>query len=619
MAPRAVGVNEGGGHIGGYVINDTVAIGSLEVPETPFILAEEGDLTARRERQWDGVFGFGRSPPISGGPSLPGRLETLQRPPTYVIAPQTGRYLEEKAARMCVGAAQERLESIGPFTWTTALDIRGGPMKGAWAFEAVGKVNDLEPKSFIAMIETGTSYLLVPEKHYLQIVRSLVPQFDDYCGYDKDVGNIVVCDCEAKSAIVGQVVLEIVGSDGQQYDLEINSHNLMEEAPIKKNTKHWMANNEEVCVLQVQQLPKIGKKKSSYGILGNPFEDRGRQPFGMMHPGPFPGAVMGPLMLPLGPLMGPGMPGPPPGGMVGGPVSKDQLKKAAEAAKEIGQVVQGMEKAVEEAKEHHEGKAGLMQELLDSLASMPGTGKVMKEEVTQIMKDGERCVTELVRAPNGTVMKETTWLVDEDGHKQREAEPGHCNHRRLEAPMEPQESRALRKNRRLLPKDEVWVLGDVFLRRHVVAFDFENSRLGFAVEEASQEELDAREAQLAQENSAGGSIEALVGETGAPMQQFNEDGATGLPSEVWQAGGMQDAREHPPAVVYDEEFGSESSVGMKTVLVATALVMGAGAFCGLFGSRSGLEETRQPAFNYPEEEGPDAPVEAQPGSIEAAE
>ena len=23
-----------------------------EVPETPFILAEEGDLTARRERQW---------------------------------------------------------------------------------------------------------------------------------------------------------------------------------------------------------------------------------------------------------------------------------------------------------------------------------------------------------------------------------------------------------------------------------------------------------------------------------------------------------------------------------------------------------------------------------------
>eukprot|EP00913_Durusdinium_trenchii_P035772 g33473.t1 len=65
----------------------------------------------------------------------------------------------------------------------------------------------------------------------------------------------------------------------------------------------------------------------------------------------------------------------------------------------------------------------------------------------------------------------------------------------------------------------------------------------------------------------------------------------------------QGAADHPPEVVYDEEFGSESSVGMKTVLVATALVMGVGAFCGLFGStRGGLEETRQPAFNYPEEE-----------------
>ena len=32
---------------------------------------------------------------------------------------------------------------------------------------------------------------------------------------------------------------------------------------------------------------------------------------------------------------------------------------------------------------------------------------------------------------------------------------------------------------------------------------------------------------------------------------------------------------------------------MKTVLIATALVMGVGAFCGLFGSaRGGMEEMR---------------------------
>ena len=39
---------------------------------------------------------------------------------------------------------------------------------------------------------------------YLEIVRSLVPEFDQYCGYDKDVGNVVVCDCEVKAHVQGQ-------------------------------------------------------------------------------------------------------------------------------------------------------------------------------------------------------------------------------------------------------------------------------------------------------------------------------------------------------------------------------------------------------------------------------
>jgi len=509
--------------------------------------------------------------------------------------------LEEKAARLCLGAAPERLEYIGPFTWTKALDLRKGPAKGAWAFEAVGKVNDLQPKSITAMIETGTSYLLVPENDYLEIARSLVPQFDDYCGYDEDVGNIVLCDCEVKSAVSGQVVIEITGSDGEQYELSLNSKNLFQEAPIRKNSKHWMANNEEVCILQVQQLPPRGKQRSTYGILGNPFEDRGRSPFGLMHPGPFPGGIMGPMMLPMGgAVIGPGITAPPPGGI---PLSKEQMKKAQERASEIGEVVEGLEHAVEKAKEKHEGGNGIMKELLESLSNMPGNGKQMKEDITQVMPNGERCVTELVRAPNGTVLKETTWFVDEDGNKDREATVGHCNkHRRLQA-----ESLRGRHLQEHLP-DNLWVLGDLFLRRHVVAFDFENSRLGFAIEEASPEELRAREEEIAREESAGGSIEALEGQHSAPVQQFNEDGTGGVPSnEVWRGDNqMEDPRAHPPAVVYDEEFGSESSVGMKTVLVATALVMGVGAFCGLFGSsRSGLEETRQPAFNYPEEE--DAP------------
>lgn len=99
----------------------------------------------------------------------------------YVLAPQTGRYLEEKAARLCLGAPPERMANIGPFTWTTAVDVELGPAHGAWAFQATSRVNGLTPKSITAMIEppgdtrltafrarTGTSYLLVPARECLE-------------------------------------------------------------------------------------------------------------------------------------------------------------------------------------------------------------------------------------------------------------------------------------------------------------------------------------------------------------------------------------------------------------------------------------------------------------------
>ncbi|CAJ1353993.1 unnamed protein product [Effrenium voratum] len=480
----------------------------LQIRDQPFLLAEEGDLTARRERAWDrgigmegvgfrgsnpkawvrhmsclsdGVMGLGRKRPLTGGPSLHQSLVAQGRPATYILAPQTGRYLEEKAGRLALGVAPERLEYIGPFTWVDVLNSAGSA-KGGWSFLATGKVNDLPPRPVMAMIETGTSYLLVPAKEYLSIVRSLVPTFDQHCGYDEEVGNIVVCDCEAKNSVTGEVVLQINARDGEEYKLQLNSRNLLQEAPAKRDHKHWMANNEEVCVLQIQQLP-ANDRDSAYGILGHPFADRGRSPFGFLHPGPFPGSMMGPLLIPLGagpngplsPLMRPGMPPPPPGGMPGLPISKGELKKAAEEASEIGEVVQGMAEAVEKAKEKNERGGGLMKELLDSLAHMPGTGKVMKEEVTQMMPNGDRCTTELVRAANGTVLHERTWLVDDDGNKQREATPGQC-------PKHKQ--RRLEEQPRQLAQDDFWVLGDVFLRRHVVAFDFAGNRLGFAVEEA---------------------------------------------------------------------------------------------------------------------------------------
>ncbi|CAE6918104.1 unnamed protein product [Symbiodinium natans] len=285
------------------------------------------------------------------------------------------------------------------------------------------------------------------------------------------------------------------------------------------------------------------------------------------------------------------------------PYSTAELKKEAVQREEMSEVIQGMQHAVQEAHEKHEGQAGLVSELLKQLTDLPGTGHVMKEEISQVLRNGERCTTELVRSANGTVMEETTWLLTSEGRKVKEPSPGYCsknNQRRLE---EASDSR-LRGRSLQSSADNTWVLGDIFLRRHVVAFDFENSRLGFALEEVSAEELEAREQALREEAQGQGSIEAMETDgSSPPLQQFNQDGEDPASAREWEraqaAAQALVNKAHGPPVIYDEELsGSGTSNGMKTVLVATALVMGVGAFCGLFSSSRGglLEETRSPAF-----------------------
>lgn len=616
LAPRAVSVVEGGGHVGGYVINDTITIGNLEVPKQPFILAEEGDLVARRERAWDGVFGFGRKKPLTGGPSLHANLQSYGHPATYILGPETARYLSNKAARLAVGVRQSRLQDVGPFAWTEAVKVRFGGGQGSWAFEAEAEVKDLPPKLITAIIETGTSFMLVPPGEYLNIARTLVPKFDDFCGVDRDAGNTVICDCEVKKDLTGQVTLKIHGDDGQLYHLDIEMDHLLQEAPAKKSDKHWMANNEEVCVLQVQQLPPTATHDSPFGVLGHPFRDEGRAVYGTNHPGPFPGGMIGPMMMPFGPALrgkggappfSPGMPPGPPGDLFKAP-TKAEVRQEVAKAKEMSQVLQGMQEAVKAADDKHEGQAGLVGELLKKLSDLPGTGTLMKEEISQVLSNGERCTTELVRAANGTVIEETTWLLTNEGRKVKEPSPGYCaknQGRRLEGGDAQLRGRKLQNG-----PENLWVLGDIFLRRHVVAFDFESDRLGFAMEKASAQELVAREQELREEAGQQGSIQALEqgGEPsldGQSLQQFNQDGADTTNDRDWaraeaaaQAAMDQRSAAPPNQVIYHEDLSGGSNNGMKTVLVATALVMGVGAFCGLFSSSRGglLEETRTPAF-----------------------
>lgn len=133
--------------------------------------------------------------------------------------------------------------------------------------------------------------------------------------------------------------------------------------------------------------------------------------------------------------------------------------------------------------------------LLKSLGNIGGTGAVMKEEVSEYLGDGQRCITEVTRAPNGSVTEKSSWLITADGRKRKASTP-ECSKTKAAADKADdgsrrlEESSNLRGQGRLLQEEQdeeegsLWILGDIFLRRHAVAFDFEQKRIGFALHEA---------------------------------------------------------------------------------------------------------------------------------------
>eukprot|EP00931_Biecheleriopsis_adriatica_P011587 TRINITY_DN11266_c0_g1_i1.p1 TRINITY_DN11266_c0_g1~~TRINITY_DN11266_c0_g1_i1.p1 ORF type:complete len:798 (-),score=155.20 TRINITY_DN11266_c0_g1_i1:50-2443(-) len=622
-SPRAIRLVEGGGHVEGFVVNDSVSIGGIRMDNQPFLLAEEGNFEARRARAWDGVFGLGKRKPVTGGPSFHESLRDAGNPETYVLSPVPGRDHHGKAARMAVGAQANSLSSVGPFAWADTVSVGPGD-RGGWAFEAMVQVHNMHGRSIKALIEPGTSYLLVPQLEYLKVVRSLIPSFDHFCGLDRKHGNLVVCDCEVRGQVQGEISFDFMGVDGRRHGLALRGEHLFLKVHPRRKGDRWMASSSDICILQIQQRPGAALLDSPFGVLGQPFLGAGPGSFKGLHPGPFPGAILdrpppfggpnGPGLIPLGPgpMLGPGIPltlplGPPP--------TKAEIKREKKEAKKIEKVIEGVEDAMKESEEEAKGKGGegIMGALLHSLGKIGGSGAVMKEEVSEYLGDGKRCVTEIVRAANGTVKSEKTWLVGENGKRHPTSSPV-CNKakrapsRRLEeADAEP----ALR-GRQLQEEGDLWVLGDVFLRRHAVAFDFKHNRLGFAPLEGDvAEESDSGIEQMQLSGATeGASIEALQGDGTSAIRQF-EDGAkdrseSANTPEAWQmvAQGAQvgsaDFGQSSTGEVNALSNPGDSSGGAGTVLAGATIVMGLGALAGIFtrfGQTPSNAAQRQPALD----------------------
>eukprot|EP00442_Polarella_glacialis_P018046 CAMPEP_0115153502 /NCGR_PEP_ID=MMETSP0227-20121206/66765_1 /TAXON_ID=89957 /ORGANISM="Polarella glacialis, Strain CCMP 1383" /LENGTH=785 /DNA_ID=CAMNT_0002564255 /DNA_START=45 /DNA_END=2403 /DNA_ORIENTATION=+ len=612
-APRLVRIVDSGGSIAGYIVNDTIRFGGVQASSQPFVLAEEGGPAARRERTWDGVCGIGRRKSERGvSPSFHTHLREAGKPEMYVIAPGPSRDDGGEVARLAVGVMPSTLTNsqsdIGTFSWVKAVTTGLGA-SGGWTFEATAAVQGLPPQPARVTIETGTSFLLVPAHLYLRVVNTLLPGglFEKLCGIDKEAGNVVICDCEARRGLVSEVTFDFEGEDGMRHGLAFKAEDLFEEVPAVKS--HWMASQGGLCVLQVQQRPNSAVLDSPFGVLGQPFMGAGAR----AHPGPFPGSVLetphgglpgmmipmglrdGPVMWPLAPHgSAPVMPSavrlPLPATPPSVQVDQKELRKELQTEeKALESAVTKLEHAMEGPKDPN-SPGGLLGSLLSGLGKLGAGNSVFKEEISEYLGDGQRCLTEITRAGNGTVLEKKSWLIGKDGSKKVAHGPVGMAPPGLRGAMFPPGF----GGRRLLSRPgDLWVIGDVLLRRHAVALDFENSRIGIAEYRGSRSSAPSAPSSPAAYQTTGGSIEALKGADVSAIQRFEASDASeqaSKPEEPLQA------PEHLESDVPISSRSGHASMG----LLGAALFMGAGAAFGLL-SRAGqppcVHQSRQPVLD----------------------
>lgn len=102
---------------------------------------------------------------------------------------------------------------------------------------------------------------------------------------------------------------------------------------------------------------------------------------------------------------------------------------------------------------------------------------VVAEKVVETLGDGTRCETDVLRSGNGTVVNSSTIVISADGEKKDARGPICARTKTMGKALLGTQGRRLDG----VPASELWVVGSIFLKRYATFFDFENSRVGFAV------------------------------------------------------------------------------------------------------------------------------------------
>jgi len=256
--PRAVKITYGSGQVVGYAVQDTLRFGSLVIPSQPFLIVEDAALPSGR--QWDGICGLGWLALAQVRPTLYENIQRLGQPASFDIVPAAAASAYPSAggqdeAHLLLGGVPATAYRPGTLAWAQAETFHGGPgePRSFWMVSGGLQVNRPEPVQARFLVDTGTNQvLLVPQRHYNDFIRSLIPPrvFENSCGFDPNAG--VVCDCAVRQE-PGLMPLQI-HLGGRSFALPLSEMFMTAGA----------TNGGELCLLTIQ--PNDMAPSSSAGV-----------------------------------------------------------------------------------------------------------------------------------------------------------------------------------------------------------------------------------------------------------------------------------------------------------------------------------------------------------------
>mmetsp|Transcript_109808 Transcript_109808/g.354270 ORF Transcript_109808/g.354270 Transcript_109808/m.354270 type:complete len:749 (+) Transcript_109808:69-2315(+) len=506
--PVPVHITYGSWEIVGFPVQDTVSIGSVKLPNQSFVIVEEAALPPHRT--WDGICGLGWKQLASAGTPLYQHLQNLGGRAIFGLVPTSAN-----TAYISVGSAQ--LDSAckpGTLVWTPAEALGAGRERSFWVASGGLAIHKKTPVKMRFLVDTGTTFLLVPPRFYDGLVRSVFPPnvFDEQCGLDPNADHLVVCDCSVTTA-AGMLPLR-VQLGGREFAL-----------PVEKLFKRVHASDgSELCLLQMQPNPMApanmdpmdslagllgglpgGLRAGSGGIgggggggVGGPDEAQAPPP----QQSPFPGDAAGPEQFPKPPFLVPmpgfdgGFPFPMWGPRGEGPQA-DHQPRAEQPFGFGGFPMPGQDSGMTA------GPAGFPFTMPGVAPPAPGgaeggqgvpAGFPFPEPVWGMAEGtaalrpaaaGEQIEEQIETKPDGTVCTHRrVWeagKLKKDTIRCRKPSSGRV------AQGQGAAKASLRSPRRLQfggfqpedPTADLWVLGGVFLEHFVSIFDFDEERLGF--------------------------------------------------------------------------------------------------------------------------------------------